>query len=111
MEEVVLKEPLSPIAENYKGLRTSLLLAAADAPPHDLGHTLRYPVQLGASRFSYLRKTIDTREHQHRAAEAQPRAHEAAPHEHGGHEQQLEVRECGHARRSAPVRTTAVPFV
>lgn len=36
MEEVVLKEPLSPIAENYKGLRTSLLLSAADAPPRRL---------------------------------------------------------------------------
>jgi polysaccharide biosynthesis transport protein len=36
MEEVVLKEPRSTFAENYKGLRTSLLLSSAGAVPRKI---------------------------------------------------------------------------
>ncbi|WP_298037177.1 polysaccharide biosynthesis tyrosine autokinase [uncultured Desulfuromonas sp.] len=36
VEEVVLKEPLSPLAESYKALRTGVLLSAADAPPRKI---------------------------------------------------------------------------
>jgi len=36
IEGIVLKEPLSSFAENYKMLRSALLLSAADAPPRKI---------------------------------------------------------------------------
>jgi capsular exopolysaccharide synthesis family protein len=36
IEGIVLKEPLSSFAENYKMLRSTLLLSAADAPPRKI---------------------------------------------------------------------------
>lgn len=43
IEDVVLKEPRSVIAESYKALRTALLLSAADAPPKKILITSSVP--------------------------------------------------------------------